>query len=139
MTPEPSARSSANRVRPAGRTKKENPFRLTAKRVFSVREGNVLHEFLELFPGHKLDGFGGLDFDFFAGLGVHSNPGLAAGNLEGAETDQLNGFGFFDPGLDAVDHGIHSPLGVGLAGSEVFLHRYDEFNFVHEMFWKLEI
>jgi hypothetical protein len=52
-------------------------------------------------------------------------------DFEGAETDELNGLGFFDTSLDAVDDSVHSALSVCFAGAEGFLDCYGEFYFIH--------
>jgi hypothetical protein len=100
---------------------------------FSSAEGK-LDGGLESFPSDEFHGLRGLDFDFLAGLRVHTRAGLAVGNLEGAEADQLNVLGFFDACFDGINDGVDGALGVGLAGSEGFLNRGGEFDFVHVFF-----
>ena len=52
-------------------------------------------------------------------------------DFEGAETDELNGLGFFDANFDAVDDSVYGAFSVCLAGAEGFLDCCGEFYFVH--------
>jgi len=82
---------------------------------------------------HKFDRFAGLDFDLLTGFRVHPNARLTAGDLEGSETDQLDGFGLFDAELDSINHGRQRAFGLSRAGifSEGFLNLGHEFCFGH--------
>jgi hypothetical protein len=93
--------------------------------------GKSLHEVLKGLASNELDRLRGPDLYLLASFRIHSSARLAGGDFEGAESNQLNGLGFFNAGFDAVDHGIHSALSVGFAASEVFLDGGNEFNFVH--------
>ena len=93
--------------------------------------GKSLHELLEGFAGDKFDRLRGPDLDLLAGLGVHSCAGLSGSYFECAKSNELNRLGFLDARLDAINDGIHGALSISFAGSEVFLDRGDEFDFVH--------
>ncbi len=93
--------------------------------------GKSLHEVLKGFAGDELDRLRGPDLYLLASFRIHPCARLAGGDLEGAESNQLHGLGFFNAGFDAVDHGIDGALSVGLAASEGFLDGGNEFNFVH--------
>ena len=93
--------------------------------------GKSLHELLEGFAGDKFDRLRGPDPDLLAGLGVHSSAGLSGSYFECAKSNELNRLGFLDARLDAINDGIHGALSISFAGSEGFLDRGDEFDFVH--------
>jgi hypothetical protein len=93
--------------------------------------GKSLHEVLKGLASDELDRLRGPNLDLLASFRVHPSACLARGDFEGAESNKLNGLGFFDAGFDAVDNGVHGALGVGFAASEGFLDGGNEFNFVH--------
>ena len=109
------------------------PVLLSSETGFLGAGGKSLHELLERLAGDELNGFRGFYFDLFAGLRVHAGAGFAGSYLESTKSDKLNALGFFDAGLDAINHGIHGALSIRFAASECFLDRGDEFDFVHLM------
>jgi hypothetical protein len=111
----------------------KKPGRLAPVGLFSSAEGKS-DGGLESFSGDEFDSLRGFDLDLRTRLRIHASAGLAVADLEGAKADELNGLGFFDSGLDAVDHGVDGALGVGLAGIKGFLNGCDEFDFVHVFF-----
>ena len=95
--------------------------------------GKSLHELLKGFSGDEFNRLRGPDLNLLAGLGIYPGASLAGSYFECAKSNELNRLGFLDARLDAINDGIHGALSVSFAGSEGFLDRGDEFDFVHLM------
>ena len=86
---------------------------------------------LEVFARREFHGFGLLDLDLLAGLGVDAHASCTLGNFERAKADELNVFGFLQTDFDAVDHCGHCALCFSFAGAEGLLDGFNEFCLVH--------
>jgi hypothetical protein len=87
----------------------------------------------EFAAGGKFDGLGSRNFDFFTRLRIDPGASFAVHNLEGAEADQLDNFGFLNATLDAFDHSSQSAFCGSFAGfaTEFFLDFFYELSTIY--------
>ena len=93
----------------------------------------ILEALLDCAGSDEADALGGFDLHGFASLGVAALACSAGGNLESAESDQLNALVFFDTFGDRVENGFQCFTCVLLCGfaTKSFLDGFDELCFIH--------
>src|SRR5439155_24237130 len=99
--------------------------------LVTVQPCCCLSEVPEILAGLEADRVAGRDRDLDTGLGIASDPALAALDLKNAEAPQLDAVSRAEPGTHGFDDRLHRRRGLGARNRCETDHEVDDVGFDH--------